>query len=113
MHTIDTDICVRSMAIMAAGDLGERPAVVHREATSREAKNEPPACRVQGPAAFVATAHWLRAAFADLAFEIHDTVADGDLIAVHCTMSGRHTGPFVSYDEHGEVAAAMPPTGRT
>ena len=28
-------------------------------------------------------------------------------------MSGRHTGPFVTYDDAGEVASAMPPTGRT
>ena len=40
-------------------------------------------------------------------------MADGDLIAVHCTMSGRHVGPFVGYDESGEVAQAFPPTGRT
>jgi predicted ester cyclase len=113
MHTIDTDICVRSMAIMAAGDLGELTAVVHPEATNREAKDEPPACRGQGPAAFVATAHWLRAAFADLDFEIHDVLADGDLVAVHCTMSGRQTGTFLSYDERGEVAQAFPSTGRT
>src|ERR1043165_9702069 len=102
MHTIDTDICVRSMAIMAAGDLGERPAVVHREATNREAKDEPPACRGQGPVAFAATAHWLRAAYADLRFTIRDTAAAGDLVAVHCTMSGRQTGPFVSCDADGE-----------
>nr|WP_255645876.1 ester cyclase [Actinoplanes polyasparticus] len=113
MRTIDTDACIRSMAIMAAGDLAELTPIVHPQAVNREAKDEPPACRGQGPAAFVATAHWLRAAFADLAFDIHDTVADGDLIAVHCTMSGRQVGPFVSYDERGEVAQAFPPTGRT
>jgi predicted ester cyclase len=113
MHTIDTDACIRSMAIMAAGDLAELTPIVHPQAVNREAKDEPPACRGQGPAAFAATAHWLRAAFADLAFDIHDTVADGDLIALHCTMSGRQVGPFVSYDERGEVAQAFPPTGRT
>ncbi|MCO8277945.1 ester cyclase [Actinoplanes sp. TRM 88003] len=113
MRTIDTDVCIRSMALMASGDLGELTAIVHPEATNREAKDEPPACRGRGPAAFAATAHWLRAAFADLSFDIHDTVADGELIAVHCTMSGRQVGPFVSYDEQGEVAQAFPPTGRT
>ncbi|MFI5891831.1 ester cyclase [Actinoplanes sp. NPDC051513] len=113
MHTIDTDACIRSMTIMASGDLDDLTEVVHPQAVNREAKDEPPACRGQGPAAFAATARWLRAAFADLSFEVHDTVAGGDLIAVHCTMSGRHVGPFVAYDEHGEVAQAVPPTGRT
>ncbi|MBL7255870.1 ester cyclase [Actinoplanes sp. LDG1-01] len=100
------------MTVMASGDLDDLTPIVHPQATNREAKDEPPACRGQGPAAFAATAHWLRAAFTDLAFEVHDTVADGDLIAVHCTMSGRHVGPFVSYDARGEVSGAMPPTGR-
>jgi predicted ester cyclase len=113
MLTTDVDICVRSMTIMASGDLDELTRVVHPQAVNREAKDEPPACRGQGPAAFAATARWLRAAFADLTFDVHDTVAEGDLIAVHCTMSGRQVGPFVTYDERGEVAQAFPPTGRT
>ncbi|GAA4950328.1 ester cyclase [Actinoplanes utahensis] len=112
MPTTDTDICVNSMTIMASGDLAELTGVVHPQAVNREAKDEPPTCRGQGPAAFAATAHWLRAAFADLKFTVHDAVADGDLIAVHCTMSGRQVGPFVAYDEHGEVAQAFPATGR-
>jgi hypothetical protein len=28
-------------------------------------------------------------------------------------MSGRQVGAFVRYDEHGELAPAFPPTGRT
>jgi predicted ester cyclase len=113
MHTLDIDACVRSMTIMASGDLDDLTRFVHPQAVNREAKDEPPACRGQGPAAFAATARWLRAAFADLNFEVHDAVADGDLIVVHCTMSGRQVGPFVAYGEHGEVAQAFPPTGRT
>ncbi|WP_250007563.1 ester cyclase [Actinoplanes sp. M2I2] len=112
MHTIDTDSCIRSMTVMASGDLAELARCVHPQATNREAKDEPPACRGRGPAAFEATAHWLRAAFADLRFDIHDAVADGELVVVHCTMSGRQVGPFVSYDERGQVAQAFPPTGR-
>ncbi|GAB2585509.1 hypothetical protein Aab01nite_52790 [Paractinoplanes abujensis] len=113
MRTLETDVCIRSMTIMAAGDLDDLTPIVHPQATNREGKAEPPACRGQGPAAFAATARWLRAGFADLRFDVHDTVAEGDLIAVHCTMSGRQVGDFVSYDERGEVAQVMPPTGRT
>src|SRR5215210_334264 len=107
-RTIDTDACVRSMTIMASGDLDDLTQVVHPQAVNREAKDEPPACRGQGPAAFAATARWLRAAFADLTFDVQDVVADGDLVAVHCTMSGRQVGVFVGYDERGEVAQAFP-----
>ncbi|MEU4690580.1 ester cyclase [Actinoplanes sp. NPDC023714] len=113
MLTTDAETCIRSMTIMASGDLGELDRVVHPQATNREAKDEPPACRGRGPAAFAATAQWLRSGFTGLAFDIHDTVTDGDLTVVHCTMSGRQTGAFVAYDERGEVAQAFPATGRT
>jgi predicted ester cyclase len=60
-----------------------------------------------------ATKLWLHDAFADLAWEIHDVVAEGDLAAVHCTMSGRHVRDFVGFGPDGEVADAFPPTGLT
>jgi hypothetical protein len=112
MHTIDTENCVRSMTIMASGDLDELARVVHPQAVNREAKDEPPpaaarAGRVRGHRPLAASR--VRGS----GFDVHDAVADGDLIAVHCTMSGRQVGPFVAYDERGEVAQAFPPTGRT
>ena len=98
---------------MADGDLADFHRLVHSDAVNREARAEPPTCRVPGPDGFHATALWLRAAFSELQFQSHDVVAEGDLVAVRCTMSGRHTGPFVTYDEAGDVASAMPSTGRT
>ena len=100
------------MQIMVDGDPADFEAVVHPDAVNREGKDEPPECRGRGPAAFYATALWLRASFADLAFHVHDVVVDGDLVVVHNTMSGRQTGPFVIYGEEGRVEQAMPPTGR-
>jgi len=38
---------------------------------------------------FDPTARWLRNAFSDLAWEVHDVVHEGDLVVVHATMSGR------------------------
>ncbi|UAC01775.1 ester cyclase [Dactylosporangium vinaceum] len=99
------------MHIMAAGDLTELDQVIHPDAVNREAKAEPPDCRIQGPDGFAASARWLRSAFAELAFDVHEAVASGDLVVVHCTMSGRQVGPFVTYDAHGRVAQAFPPTG--
>ena len=54
----------------------------------------------------------MRGAFGGLAFEIHDVVAEGDLVVVRNTMSGRHSGVFTIYGPNGEVAQAMPPTGK-
>jgi len=108
-----TGVCVRSIHIMADGDLADFQAVIHPDAANREAASEPTASRGRGPAAFHATSLWLRSAFSDLRWVIHQVAADGDVVAVHATMSGRHTGPFVRYDAAGRASQVMPPTGKT
>jgi predicted ester cyclase len=60
----------------------------------------------------LSSARWLRGAFAELTWEIHDAVQDGDLVVVHSTMSGRQTGPFVAYGPDGSPAVVFPPLGR-
>jgi predicted ester cyclase len=117
MDTItDTDavkaVALRSFALMRDGTLAEFEPCVHPDAVNREAKDEPPAAREPGPAGFHATALWLREAFADLDWEIHDVVVEGDLVVVHCTMSGRQVGTFVAFDADARVADAFPATGR-
>jgi predicted ester cyclase len=107
-----TQLCIESMHIMASGDLSDFERIVHPHAVNREAKDEPPAASEMGPNGFYATALWLRAAFADLDFEIHDVIADGDLVAIRNTMSGRHHGAMVGF-ENDEVGTVFPPTGRT
>ena len=107
------ELCVRSMQLMVDGELADFERVVHPLATNREGVAEPPACRGQGPAAFHATALWLRGVFAELAFEVHDVVADGDLVTVHNTMSGRQQGTMVQYDAAGGVSNAFPSKGRS
>jgi SnoaL-like polyketide cyclase len=39
--------------------------------------------------------HTLAAAFSDRRWEIHQAIAEGDTVVLHCTFSGRHTGPFL------------------
>ena len=56
---------------------------------------------------------WLRTAFSDLTWTVHDVAHDGDLVVVHASMSGRQTGPFVAYQPDAEVAVVFPPRGRT
>jgi ketosteroid isomerase-like protein len=110
--THDAATAIRSMQLMASGDLDELAAVVTPDAVNRESEDEPPDTRGVGPAAYAATARWLRRAFSDLAFEIHEAVQDGDLVVVHATMSGRQTGPFVVHGPDGAVTTAFPPRGR-
>ncbi|MFD6356059.1 ester cyclase [Nocardia tengchongensis] len=106
-------VAIRSMQIMAAGELADFEAVIHPEATNREDTAEPPATRGKGPAAFHASAEWLRSAYADLHWEVHEATAEGDLVALHVTMSGRQTGTFVVYGPDAQPAQAFPSTGKT
>jgi predicted ester cyclase len=106
-------LAVRSIHIMGNGTLEDFHEVVHPEFLNHEAKDEPPAARGRGPEAAYATALWLRDAFADLRWSIHEVVAEGDLVVIHCTMSGRHVRAFAEYDEDANVGQVFPPTGKT
>ncbi len=106
------ELCVRSVQIMANGTLEDFEAIVHPDARNREDVDEPPASRGRGPAAFYATALWLRDAYAELRWDVHEVVAEGDTVVLHATMSGRQTGTFVGYDANARPAQAFPPTGR-
>ncbi len=111
--TDDKSTAIKSMHLMRSGDLADMAAVYTADTVNREAKDEPPDTRIGGPAAMYATALWLRGAFSDLAWEIHDAVQDGDLVVVHATMSGRQTGPFVGYGPDGTIDVVFPPLGRS
>ena len=106
-------LCERVFAVLVDGDLAAFETVFHPDAVNREARSQPPGTRGRGPAAFYATALWLRDAFSDMHWDIHEVVAEGDVIVAHTTATGRQTGPFVIYDEKGSVEQVMPPTGRT
>jgi predicted ester cyclase len=106
-------VALRAIALMESGTLEEFEQVVHPQFVNREAKDEPPECRQGGPRAAYATALWLREAYSELRWEIHEVVVERDLVVAHATMSGRHVAPFVVYDEHARVKEAFPPTGRT
>lgn len=46
--------------------------------------------------------HLLASAFSEQEWTMHRVLADGDIVALHCTHSGRHTGEFFG----------LPATGR-
>lgn len=110
--TDDKALCIRSLNLMATGTVDDIIEVYTPDADNREAKAEPPATRGKGPEAIHATALWLREAYSDLRWEVHEAVQDGDLVVVHATMSGRQTGPFTAYAEDATVEMVFPPRGR-
>lgn len=109
----DARVAVASLHAMGSGTLAEFRSLYTEDAVNREARAEPPEARGTGPAALFASALWLRAAFSDLAWEVHEVVHDDELVVIHSTMSGRQTGLFVSYGPDAQVAAAFPPRGRS
>jgi hypothetical protein len=93
----DTAVAIASMHAMGSGTLADFQTFYTADAVNREATTEPPETRGAGPAALYATARWLRTAFSDLTWQVHDVVHDHGLVVVHATMSGRQIGPFVAY----------------
>ncbi len=104
-------VAVRALRAMADGDRASFDPLYHPRAADRD--NGPPSSRVPGPAGFYATALWLRNGFAGLRYDIHHAAADGDLVAVNATMSGRHVAPWAVCTDDGAVDAVFPPTGKT
>lgn len=106
-------VAVRSLHAMAEGDRADFDALVHQSAVDQENAVQPPSSRVPGPDGFFSTALWLRAAFADLHYDIQHSVTDGTLVAVNSTMSGRHVAPYAVYNLDGSVDTVFPPTDKT
>jgi hypothetical protein len=73
----DRDIAVRSIHLMARGERAEFDALYAPTAVDHENVVQPPSSRVPGAAGFWSTAQWLRTAFADLRYDIHHVVTDG------------------------------------
>lgn len=104
-------VCLQWMQALAAGTLEDMASVVDVTATNRESTIGPPAARGCGPEAFYATAQWLREGFSDLHFEVHDVIAEDDLVVLHATMHGRSGRLFIRYDEDARPLVALPGTG--
>ncbi|TDP90473.1 ester cyclase [Labedaea rhizosphaerae] len=108
-----SDLVVRSIHAMATGERADFDLLYAPSAVDRENVLQPPPSRVPGPAGFWATAQWLRTAFADLRYDIHHVIADGDMVAVNSTMNGTHASAIAFYTPDGGVDAVFPPTGRS
>jgi predicted ester cyclase len=113
LRTSLLDVAAHAVQAMENGELEDFRRLVHPAAVNREAANEPPAARTNGPEAFLASANWLRGAFSDLRFVTEEAAADGDLTVLRVTMSGRHTGPFTVYGADAQVDRVFVPTGRS
>ncbi len=100
--------------IIETGELDLADTNVTPDYVNHRSVHEPLAARSGGPEALKATAGWLRRAFSDLRFDIHDIAVIDDRVIAWVTLHGRNTGPFVVHDSPDRsVTDVFPPTGRT
>jgi predicted ester cyclase len=111
INTIDARTLMETrFAEMAGGDLEAFERAYHPTASDRG--GGPPACSTPGADGFHASALWLRGMFSDLAWDVHEAIAQDDLVVAHTTMRGRHTGPLTRYSPDGDLVMDIPATGR-
>ena len=79
---------------MPACDVDALRAVVDPDAVDRPARpGERP-----GVDGAIDTMLWLARVFADQRWEVHEVIADGDLVCVHATHHGRHVGSLMGIE---------------
>jgi predicted ester cyclase len=77
--------------IIPNGDVAGLRAVMHPEVVN----HQPPAGAPPGLDGMIQAMGWVKQGFSERRFEVHQVIAEGDTVVVHCTLHGRHTGPFM------------------
>jgi predicted ester cyclase len=96
-----THAVARMFKAIETGDTHDADTYISHDYSNRESLDDGRSDK-HGPAEFLETAEWLRAAFSDLRFDNVDVISCDDRVVVLTYMSGTHTGPFMG----------LPPTHR-
>lgn len=96
-------IALESFRLIETGDAELARRIIAAGYVNREADDDPDDLERQrrGPAGFLATSQWLRDAFSDLRFELHESVAEDSVVMVAATMTGEHAGTFNGIEPTG------------
>jgi predicted ester cyclase len=84
--------------VLPAGDIDGLAEVVAFDCVNHDT---PPGIP-QGLEGITQTMLWLRSAFTDQRYEVHQVIGEGETVAIFCTLHARHTGDFMG----------IPPSGR-
>jgi predicted ester cyclase len=76
--------------IIPNGDVAGLRAVMHPEVVNHASPPDAP----PGLDGMIQAMRWVKGGFSERRFEIHQVIAEGDTVVVHCTLHGRHTGEF-------------------
>jgi hypothetical protein len=71
--------------ILPNGDVAGLRAVMHPQVVN----HEPPAGAPPGLDGMIQAMRWVQGGFSERRFEIHQVIAEGDTVVVHCTFHGR------------------------
>ena len=112
-HAVDTkDLAISALRVMATEDEVEFARLVHP--ARHQPRGDRRATRLPGQRAVRVPRHRPLVARRVLRPALGGArrSRDGDLVVLHGTMSGRHTGPFVAYGPDARPKVAFPATGR-
>ena len=105
-------VAVQSIHTMADGARADFDPLYAPNATDRENQVQPPPSRIPGRRRLLLHRDVVRAAFADLHYDVHHAFGEGDLVVVNSTMNGHHVAPWTVYTADARVDSVFPPTGR-
>ena len=85
---------LESFRVLETGDTEAANRIVAPDFVNREADDDPdrPDRGLKGPEGLIATSRWLSETFSDLRFDLHEIVAEDELVVVIATMTGIHAG---------------------
>ena len=94
----NVEVCRRAQIdLFGQGKLELADELIAAEYLDHESPGDTP----PGPDGARRTVVWLRGAFPDLAYDVHDVFGAGDRVALRCTTSGTHTGEFRGFPATG------------
>ena len=97
----NTKIVRRSFEALNTGDVTKASEFIHPNYFNHESQASPERAKLRGPEEFVDTVKKLRAAFSDLHYEEHESIASNDKVVSIMMVTGRHTRDLFG----------IPPTG--
>jgi hypothetical protein len=85
-------IALESFRLIETGEVELAQRIIAPDYVNAEADDDPDDAGPQlpGPPGFLATSQWLRDAFSDLRFELHETVAEEGVVMAAATITGEH-----------------------
>jgi predicted ester cyclase len=89
-------VAIASFRLIENADPETARHIIAADFINREAEDDPEQTdrNLTGPEGFLATATWLKGAFAELRFKDIEAIAEDEQVAVRAVMTGRHVGEF-------------------